>query len=138
MPVDLKSVLDPLVSAGRMAYKLDAEMRSLGYANTPYADLFGEIADGIFFMISDREGDFFDSATFRFLTNEHISEEQCVCELMDVYNRNSVGMFNLSKNAEDIVREVAASRNVSVGTMTRLIINEWALRQHFIRNLKAV
>lgn len=136
--MNVKSALDHLVSAGRKANKLNECMRELGYDNTPYADLYGEIADSIFLLVEDSDVDFQDSQTNRFLNSELFSDSRCSEELNFVYKQNNDCILDLSEGTLEMIHEVAVSKGISVHAMLKVIISEWSIRQHFIRTLRAV
>lgn len=133
--MNVKAALGHLVSAGRKAYKLDVEMRKLGYDNTPYADLYGEIADGIYTLIEDQAECFMLSDTYRLLTDGSVPDEHCVANLHSIFEERSVGSVQLNEATLYMICDAAKKRGVTVPVMIRLIINEWAIRQQFALEL---
>ena len=69
----MKEALLHLIRASEIARKMDATMNSLGYSNNPYADIFGELADWIYYLLGEKKEYFEESATYWALTRSILS-----------------------------------------------------------------
>ena len=135
--MDVKIILDHLVSAGRKAYKLDRKMHDIGYDHNPYFEIYGEIADAVYNILGER-CIFEESATAMAFANQHISDAQCADGLFTVYqHRNEPA--ELSGATMRTLQEEADRKGIQVQNMINIILAEWALRQEYIRGIaKAV
>ena len=84
----MKEALLHLIRASEIARKMDATMNSLGYSNNPYADIFGELADGIYYLLGEKKEYFEDSATHWALNGDVLPEQDKVDILLEVYRKN--------------------------------------------------
>ena len=62
--MDAKKVLTHLVRAGRDALHIESTLTELGYKETPYYNLYGEIAEAIYTMIGENTDTFNESITY--------------------------------------------------------------------------
>jgi len=80
-----------LVRAARTAKKLDEELTNLGYAETPYAEIYSNIADAIYRLLNESTEKFEDSVTHTMLTAPLFDNERRAACLNYVYTtRNAI------------------------------------------------
>lgn len=84
--MEIREILRKMVTAGRTAYMCHTSMQDIGYDNTPYFDIYGEIADAIYVLIGENAQTFCESVTYLTLTNLELSIDQCVGILYLYYN----------------------------------------------------
>ena len=57
--------------------------------DTPYTDIYGDIADAIYYLIGEDTGLFSDSVTYSVLHTENMTESRAVAILLAEYGRNN-------------------------------------------------
>lgn len=132
--MDMKTTFESLVKAGRMARNADFALQTLGYDNTPYADIYACINDVIYNLIGENAETFDQSETYRIMNNCNITEEQCVEKLMSAKNAKDMNVRPLSSCTMSVLIEEADKRKIHIQNLKNLIISEWAARQEFIRS----
>ena len=85
--MDERSVLSRLVKIARKTLLLSNHLGSIGYDNNPYADIYGDAADAIYYMLGERTNNFCESITYMVLTSEKITDAQRVDILLNQYTK---------------------------------------------------
>jgi len=134
--MDVKRILNSLVKAGIKARNLDQKMYDLGYSNTPYADIYYGICDAVHTILGET-GDFQDSATCAFFSDQHITVQQCTDGLFAAYVQNTSDP-ELPRATREMLEELSAEKGIPVQALISTILSEWALRQQYIRVCRAV
>ena len=81
----MKSALFKLTKAARHAHYFESAIRDAGYSSSPYADIFGDIADAIYELLGEHTETFDDSVTCATLLSFSITNEQCAEYLFSAY-----------------------------------------------------
>ena len=82
----MEKLLTRLVKVARKAYKTDLALQQLGYDETPYFDIYGEILDGIYELLGEKTDTLEESYTYQFVIfNDYLPPEQAAKELMKEY-----------------------------------------------------
>ena len=123
--MDTKNVLTHLIRAGRDALHLENTLTDIGYRETPYFNLYGEIADAIYAML-DEHTDIEDSKAVAAINDIFTPDEICAEELASL-----VSVPNIPDTTMEVISEAAAGRNIEPSTMIRLILSEWAMKEMF-------
>ena len=89
--MEIREILRKMVTAGRTAYMCHTSMQDIGYDNTPYFDIYGEIADAIYVLIGENTQTYHESITYQTLTNLDMSISECVIRLGDEYDKRQKG-----------------------------------------------
>ena len=71
--MNMKNVFADLVNAANMAQMMDSAMKSAGYDENPYFDIYGNIADAIYTLLGEHTNTFEESVTFKVLNSTHLS-----------------------------------------------------------------
>lgn len=123
--MDMKTVFTSLVEAGQLARRTDIAMRSVGYDNTPYYDIYTSICDAIYSLVGEKAETYTGSVTYNVMEQEHISDkERAQLLVAEFIKRSSVW----NRSTQEVLDEVAHERQMNVEQLTTLIISEWALR----------
>ena len=131
--MDVKRVLNDLVKAGIRARNLDQKMHDVGYINTPYADIYDGICDAVHTILGE-SGDFQDSVTHAFFSDQTLTVQQCTDGLFSAYVQNTADP-ELSGATKDVLAELSAEKGIPLPALINIILSEWALRQQYIRCL---
>lgn len=123
--MNTKSVLTHLIRAGRDALHLENTLSDLGYRETPYFNLYGEIADAIYAML-DEHTDIENSKAVAVLNDVFTPDEICAEELASLVN-----VPDIPDSAMDVISEAAARRGMDPSKIVRLILSEWAMKEMF-------
>jgi hypothetical protein len=131
-----KEAMKHLVRAHRIAMDIDKIFRSLGYSETPYDDIAGYVADGIYFLLGEHTDTFDKSVTFSVLNNkEKTEEEKCASLLCEYVQNNGVQKLKLNDHVKEALKDAAEKRGVDVDAMISIILSEWVMRQAWISSL---
>ena len=120
-----KKAIQGLVAAWKLANNMDDELCKLGYGDTPYFTIAGDIMDGIYHMLEENTSTLEESVAYATLTNRRLTPDQCADAILNAYKQDD---SVLSDNVMDIVRHGADTIGVSTGKMIKIIVSEWALR----------
>ena len=131
--MDVKSVLESLVYAGRKAHQINIGMRDLGYDNTPYLDIYSGIADAIYIILGET-CDFEVSATATFLADQNTMDDQCADGLFSVYMQRNADP-ELSDSTMEVLKSEAAKKGIPLQSMINLIAAEWVLRNQITKHI---
>ena len=83
-----KSAFRNLTKAARNAHYFSESMRTAGYPSSPFADIYGQIADAIFDLLGEETETFDDSVTCASLLSFAITDDQCAEYLHRAYRKN--------------------------------------------------
>ena len=89
----MRKALERMVRAAEKAKSMDEGLMAKGYSTNPYGDIFGEIADAIFYLLNEKTCRFEDSLTYIALNTDAITEESKVEILMMQYKKNQPALF---------------------------------------------
>ena len=128
--MDSKKVLTHLIRAGRDARNLENVLSTLGYNETPYFNLYGDITEAMYTLLGENTESFDESITYAVMNDPLTSDEACAEELAQL-----VCLPDVPEETMQIITEVAESRNLPMSTMIRLILNEWAMREIYFQNI---
>ena len=130
-----KAVLTHLVRAARDAIHLEKVLEEIGYKDTPYFNLYGEIAEAMYCLLNENTETFTESETYNAIHDIYTPDETCAEYLENIYRCNSSGAdLGLSDASREVLDEVAKERGIETGQLIRLILCEWAARQTVLRN----
>jgi hypothetical protein len=129
-----KAALTHLVKAARDAIHLENVLSEMGYKETPYFDLYGEISEAIYCLLNEQTESFSDSETYNAIHDSYTPDEACADRLMDIYRSNASNAdLGLSRASMEVFEEVANERGISIPQLQKLILCEWSARQVIIR-----
>lgn len=86
--MDTKEALTRMVKAGRLALTMDKGLRSLGYDETPYFDIYGNIADAVYFLLGEETETFSASVTSLVFESPELTDARRVSLLMRELEKN--------------------------------------------------
>ena len=86
--METKEALTRMVKAGRLALDTDNGLRALGYSDTPYFTIYGDIADAVYYLLGEKTGTFDESVTNCALSSPDFTHDQRVSLLMHEYEKN--------------------------------------------------
>ena len=75
--MNTKSVLTHLIRAGRDALHLEKTLTDLGYKETPYYNLYGEITDALYAMLDERTDTVEESKAYAAIHDIYTPDEIC-------------------------------------------------------------
>ena len=129
-----KKVLTHLIRAGRDALHLEQTLNSIGYKETPYFNLYGEIADAIYCMLDEDTESFDESVTHAAIHDPLTSDELAAEELAKLLDKASDPCIDIPSATRKMIAECAEKRGVSETSMIKLILSEWAARELYTNN----
>lgn len=124
--MDVKKVLTHLIRAGRDALHLENTLTEIGYKETPYFNLYGEITDAIYGILDEQTDTVEESKAYAAIHDPFTPDEICAEELATL-----VYAPDVPETTMEVITEAARSRNIEPSTMVRLILNEWAMKEMF-------
>ena len=122
--MNTKFVLAHLIRAGRDALHLEKTLTEIGYAETPYLNLYGEITDAIYGILGEQTDTIEESKAYAAIHDPFTPDEICAEELAMLVN-----VPVLPDATMEVISETARSRCVDPSTLIRLILNEWAMKE---------
>lgn len=128
--MNTKSVLTHLIRAGRDALHLEKTLTDIGYKETPYFNLYGEITDAIYDLLDEQTDTIEESKAYAAIHDPFTPDEICAEELAKF-----VGLPETSDTTMEVIAEAARSRRIEPSTMIRLILNEWAMKEMFSQSV---
>lgn len=84
----MEKTLARMLRAAEKARVMDESVVEHGYSSNPYGDIFGDIADAIYFLIGERKNRFEDSLTYILLHSNAITNKCKVKLLIAEYEKN--------------------------------------------------
>lgn len=124
--MNTKFVLAHLIRAGRDALHLEKTLTEIGYKETPYFNLYGDITDAIYGILDEQTDTIEESKAYAAIHDPFTPDEICAEELASF-----VDMPNISGTTMDVIAEAAEERGLDQQAMVRLILNEWAMKEMY-------
>ena len=124
------SVLTHLIRAGRDALHLEKTLTEIGYKETPYFNLYGDITDAIYGILDEQTDTIEESKAYAAIHDIYTPDEICAEELASF-----VDMPNISGTTMDVIAEAAKERGLDLQTLIRLIISEWAMKEMYSKSV---
>lgn len=124
--MNTKSVLTHLIRAGRDALHLEKTLAEIGYKETPYFNLYGDITDAIYSILDEHTDTIEESKAYAAIHDPFTPDEICAEELASI-----VYAPDIPETTMEVITDAARSRNIEPSTMIRLILNEWAMKEMF-------
>lgn len=84
----MKDAIMRFIKAAMVAKHLDETLTKSGYAETPYATIYDEIAEGLYKMLGEHTEKFADSETYTVLNAPALCDERRAAMLNYVYEKN--------------------------------------------------
>lgn len=128
--MNTKFVLAHLIRAGRDALHLEKTLTEIGYKETPYFNLYGDITDAIYGILDEQTDTIEESKAYAAIHDPFTPDEICAEELASF-----VDMPNISGTTMDVIAEAAKERKLDLQTMIRLIISEWAMKEMYSKSV---
>lgn len=125
--MDSKKILTHLIRAGRNAQNMENILHSFGYKETPYFDLYGDIAEAIYALLGEQTDSFDESVTYAIMNDPITSDEDCAEHLAPMVTTN----LDIPDSTMEILTEGASERNVDLPTMINMILGEWAMKKMY-------
>ena len=135
-----KEAMVRLVRAGRKANELDESLMDLGYTSTPYSDIYGDIADAIYFMLGEKTETLDQSITYQAITDDSLTDGQCAEKLLSAYTSSlSSSAFSCSipEHTITFLQQAAERRGITREALISIILSEWTLRHEWLNNFIA-
>ena len=128
--MEVKRALTHLVKAGRDALHMEKTLTELGYKDTPYFNLYGEISEAMYCILEEDTDSFDKSETYNAMHDIYSSDEMCAERLAEIFHNNpSHTGFNIPKATMEVITETAKKRNMPLDRFVSLILCEWAARE---------
>ena len=121
-----KSAMIKLANAWRTAHSADIALSKLGYSETPYFAIEASIGDAICHLIDETPESFENSVTYTTLTNDAYTDNQCADIFLAKY---CSGVPRLSSHVCESIESSAKVMGISVESMIKVILSEWALKR---------
>jgi len=86
---DVRGALLRAYRAGKTALKFHEVLEENGLGDSAFYDVYGDIADSIYYLTGDGSASFNESLTWKVLHSDDITEENAVGMLIDKFNANS-------------------------------------------------
>lgn len=126
----MKEALAKLVKAARTAKRADDALRNVGYTDTPYFDIYGDIVDGIYAMLGEKTNTLEESVTYTALSNPDMADDECADALVAKYCQN---IPRLSEHVNESLKDAADQIGISIQAMINVILCEWALQRDVLK-----
>jgi hypothetical protein len=128
--MNIKNILTHLIKAGRDSLHVEKTLREIGYADTPYYSLYGEICEAIYGLLGENTECFEESNTFAAMHDIYTPDEICAERLEEIFLSNPANTgLNIPKATLDLLVESADRRGVPLDRFIGLILSEWAVRE---------
>ena len=127
--MNTQSVLTHLIRAGRDALHLEKTLTDIGYKETPYFNLYGEITDAIYGILDEDTETIEQSKAYAAIHDCFVPDETCAEELAEDLWGHDIFIPDIPKTTMEVISEAAYQRGVKPGAMIRLILGEWAMRE---------
>ena len=127
--MDTKKVMLHLIRAGRDALHLDTTLTDIGYRDTPYFSIQGEIADAISFLLDEEPETYEESAAYSAIHDIYTSDEQCAEQLAEMVTPQA----DVPPATMAMIRETARERGMDVQQFISLILSDWAMKELMFR-----
>lgn len=100
----LRDALKLLVQAGMSANELNDKLTKMGYSNTPYAALYGQIFDAVYRIVGEDTENMHDSATWTAMHAPLICDDRRADLLMYAYRQNHTQPKPNTAEEEEIIK----------------------------------
>lgn len=130
--MDKKKVFVHLVKASRDAYHLEQTLNSVGYTETPYFNLYGEISEAMYHMLGEKTDTFDESITHAAVHDVFTTDEQCAEQLAELCEHNAE-IIQIPEATKKTIVEAAQARGISPFTLVNIILSEWAVHQEILK-----
>ena len=70
------NVLEKIVTAGSTAKKTNDALRELGYPDSPYFHIYGNIVDALYMLLGEQTDTIDQSVTFKIMESTKITDQQ--------------------------------------------------------------
>ena len=128
--MNTKQVLTHLIRAGRDAMHLEKTLENLGYKETPYFHLYGEICDAVYCLLGENTDAFDESETYAAMHDIFTSDEMCAEKLASICNQSVDALeSNIPDATREILIESARAKGMELNQFVNLILSEWAMKQ---------
>ena len=128
--MNTKKVLTHLIRAGRDALHLEKTLSGLGYKETPYFNLYGEICDAIYSLVGEETETFGESVTHETMTDSLTPDELSAETLAAMYDYNALATdMEIPPATLEILLDAADERGIELNKLIKLILSEWAMRK---------
>ena len=121
-----------LVKAGRDAYHLEQKLNGLGYRETPYFNLYGEISEAMYHMLGEKTDSFEESITHAAVHDMLTTDEECAEHLAGLCEHDAE-MIQIPEATKRTIVETAEARGMEPFTLVKIILSEWAAKQEFLK-----
>jgi hypothetical protein len=122
-------LLTHLIRAGRDALHLDATLTDIGYRDTPYFSLSGEIADAITYLLDEHPETYEDSTAYAAIHDVYTTDEQCAEQLAE----RMPAFPSVPDATLSLIRECARERCMDANDLISLILSDWARKEVLFR-----
>lgn len=129
--MNAKYVLTHLIRAGRDALHLDATLTDIGYRDTPYFSICGEIADAISYLLDERPETYEDSTAYAAFHDIYSTDEQCA----ELLAERICPVPQIPDATMAVIRETAKERGMDVNQLIKLILSDWAMKETMFRTV---
>ena len=126
--MNAKKTLTHLIRAGRDALHLENTLNNLGYHETPYFNIHGEIADAIYCML-DEKTDYEDSLTYAAMHDIYTPDEMCAEQLAEMMK----SPLTVYETTMEIISETAKEKGITEYQMINLILSDWARKELLLK-----
>ena len=126
--MNAKKTLTHLIRAGRDALHLENTLNNLGYHETPYFNIHGEIAEAIYNML-DEKTDYEDSVTYAVMQDIYTPDEMCAEQLVEMMK----SPVSIPETTMEIISEAAKEKGITECQMINLILSDWARKELLLK-----
>ena len=126
-----KKVLLHLIRAGRDAIHLEQTLNNIGYKETPFFNIYGEIADAVYEMLGEKTDSFDESMTYAAMHDIYTSDEQCAERLADMVNQD----INIPDATMEIIQLTANELHIETSKLINLILSDWARKEVLFKSI---
>ena len=130
--MDAKKILMHLIKAGRDSLHLEETLRRIGYNDTPYFTIHGEICEAVYGLLEEETDTFEESVTHAAMHDFLMSDEQCAEHLASMVP-SPEPEIELPEVARDTLTEAAERRNIDLPKLIKLILCEWSATELMLR-----
>ena len=128
--MDTKKVFLHLVKAARDSLHLETTLANIGYSETPYFNLYGEIAEAIYAMLGENTDTFDESATAGILHDTCTPDEISAERLADLFGGST---WSISDKIRPLLEEAATNRSLTTESLINVILGEWAYKEQLMK-----
>ncbi len=125
-------VLTHLIKAGRDTLHLERTLNDLGYTETPFFSIHGDIADAIYHLLGEDTQTFEESETCAALHDIYSSDEICAQRLAERMHSQQ-NCIVIPDKIRKMLEEAAGERNIDCNQLINAILTEWAAQRMFFK-----